>query len=89
MKENNADRLQMLRVDLNRKTVQEGEIYAEKSRRTIGGTGIGAQLLYEEVAPGVQWSDPENRLTDGTTDGNMCTLCAAIAQSVGPELNLS
>ena len=62
MEENRPYILRMLRVDLTRKRVLVEEIDADKSRSTVGGTGIGAQLLYEEVPPGVQWSDPENRL---------------------------
>ena len=54
--------LKMLRVDLSRKQVTTEEIDADITRLTIGGTGIQARILYEEVLPGTEWSDPENRL---------------------------
>jgi aldehyde:ferredoxin oxidoreductase len=34
----------------------------ETLRRYLGGTGMGAKHLYDEVSPGVEWSDAENRL---------------------------
>jgi len=54
--------LKMLRVDLSRNQVSTEKINADITKLTIGGTGIQARILYEEVLPGVEWSDPENRL---------------------------
>ena len=54
--------LKMLRVDLSRNQVTTEEIDADITRMTVGGTGIQARILYEEVLPGTEWSDPENRL---------------------------
>ena len=31
-------------------------------KKWVGGIGFGAKYLYEEVPPGVEWSDPENRM---------------------------
>lgn len=31
-------------------------------RKWVGGVGLGAKYLYEEVPPGIEWSDPRNRL---------------------------
>lgn len=31
-------------------------------RHFLGGIGLGAKFLYDEVLPGVQWNDPQNRL---------------------------
>jgi len=31
-------------------------------RHYVGGTGVGARYLYDEVPPGVDWESPENRL---------------------------
>ena len=62
MKSGNTYNLKMLRVDLGRNHVQTEEIDADMTRLTIGGTGIEARILYEEVLPGIEWSDPENRL---------------------------
>ncbi|MHB1159632.1 MAG: aldehyde ferredoxin oxidoreductase family protein, partial [Chloroflexota bacterium] len=35
-------------------------------RKWVGGTGVGAKILYDEVPSSVQWSDPENRLIMAT-----------------------
>jgi aldehyde:ferredoxin oxidoreductase len=38
-------------------------VFDEKTLRMyLGGTGIGAKVLYEEVPPKIGWHDPENRL---------------------------
>jgi len=52
----------LLRVDLTNKRIVD-EIADENTlRKYLGGTGIGAKFIYEEVPPGVEWDDPENRL---------------------------
>jgi aldehyde:ferredoxin oxidoreductase len=53
----------MLRVDLS-----EGKIWnwvpdEETLRMYLGGTGMGAKILYDEVPPDADWSDPVNRMT--------------------------
>ena len=51
-----------LRVDLSTNRITE-QVYDEKTMKAcVGGTGIGARVLYDEVKPGVEWSDPENRI---------------------------
>lgn len=52
----------LLRVDLTTERVIEERVDETTLRNYIGGTGIGIKFLYEEVPPGVGWSDPENRL---------------------------
>lgn len=52
----------ILRVDLS-----EGRSWAEDLdeavlKKWVGGVGLGAKYLWDEVPPSVQWSDPENRL---------------------------
>jgi aldehyde:ferredoxin oxidoreductase len=42
--------------------VSEEEIPEATLRAYLGGTGLGARILYDEIAPHVAWSDPENRL---------------------------
>ena len=56
----------IMRVDLTR-----GEITAEKLeesvlRKYIGGATLGIKYIYDEVTPGVEWSDPANRFFLGT-----------------------
>jgi aldehyde:ferredoxin oxidoreductase len=52
-----------LRVDLSSGRISPEEIDEEVYRTYLGGTGYGTKVLYEEVPPGVEWCDPENRLT--------------------------
>ena len=51
-----------LRVDLT--TGQTSDVvFDEKTlRQWVGGVGLGAKILYEEVPPGVAWDSPDNRL---------------------------
>ena len=52
----------MLRVDLTSGQISEEILDPETLRKYVGGTALGAKYLYEEVPPGVEWSDPENRI---------------------------
>jgi aldehyde:ferredoxin oxidoreductase len=51
-----------LRVDLTSGRIWSEQLDEEAHRKYLGGTGYGAKVLYEEVPPGVEWSDPDNRL---------------------------
>jgi aldehyde:ferredoxin oxidoreductase len=51
-----------LRVDLTEGRVWHEQLNEEAYREWLGGVGYGAKVLYEEVPPGLQWSDPANRL---------------------------
>ena len=43
------------------------EPWSEKDRREyLGGIGLGAKILYDEVGPKVQWDHPDNRLIIAT-----------------------
>ena len=52
----------ILRVDLTNERITEEILDNETLRKYVGGTALGAKFLYEEVPPGVEWSDPENRI---------------------------
>jgi len=54
--------MKILRVNLSSKQIGEEQIDPDIVRKYVGGTGLGAKYLYEEVPPGVEWSDPENRM---------------------------
>jgi len=52
----------ILRVDLSSGTCRD-EVWDEATtRKWLGGTGLGAKHLYDEVPPGVEWDNPENRI---------------------------
>ncbi len=52
----------ILRVDLSNQKVTEEVLPPAVMEKYVGGTGIGARILYDEVPPGVEWSDRKNRL---------------------------
>jgi aldehyde:ferredoxin oxidoreductase len=56
----------ILRVDLTAHEITEEVFDLKTMRDYVGGTGIGARILYDEVKPGVEWSDPANRLIIAT-----------------------
>jgi aldehyde:ferredoxin oxidoreductase len=56
----------VLRVDLNHEKITEEYLDEHTLKTYIGGVGLGAKYLYEEVPPGTAWDDPENRLIFAT-----------------------
>jgi aldehyde:ferredoxin oxidoreductase len=54
--------MRILRVDLNKEQTHEEQLDHEVVRKYVGGTGLGAKYLYEEIPPGVEWSDANNRM---------------------------
>ena len=55
-----------LRVDMSEGKLSD-EVFDEATlRRYLGGTGIGCKILYDEVPPDSDWSDPVNRVTIGS-----------------------
>jgi aldehyde:ferredoxin oxidoreductase len=52
----------LLRVDLSTGTITSLPLDDAIARKWVGGVGLGAKYLYEEVPSGVEWSDPTNRL---------------------------
>lgn len=52
----------LLRVDLSEGEIWSEQLDEETCRKYVGGSGYGAKILYDEVPPDVDWSDPENRL---------------------------
>lgn len=80
----------LLRVDLSRRQISEESLSPETLRIYIGGAGLGAKFLYDEVAPGTAWHDPENRLIlaagplNGTRVAGSGTFCVV---TKGPLTN--
>jgi aldehyde:ferredoxin oxidoreductase len=56
----------MLRVDLNKGETTADVLDEAFLRKYVGGATLGIKMLYDEVPPGVEWSDPENRLILGS-----------------------
>ncbi|MFC2001031.1 aldehyde ferredoxin oxidoreductase family protein [Chloroflexota bacterium] len=52
----------LLRVDLTSGRLNEERLDEAVLRKYVGGAGLGAKFLYDEVPPGVSCFDPENRL---------------------------
>lgn len=73
----------VLRVDLTSEVITEESPDEAIYRQYIGGAGFGAKVLYDEVAPGAEWSSPQNRLilatgplngTNVAGSGTFCTV---------------
>jgi aldehyde:ferredoxin oxidoreductase len=56
----------LLRVDLDNGTIKIEDLKKEVLRKYVGGNTLGIKYMYDEVPPGVAWSDPANRLFLGT-----------------------
>ncbi len=52
----------ILRVDLSSEKISVESLDNATCRKYVGGTGMGTKYLYEEVPPGVAWSDAVNRI---------------------------
>ena len=56
----------ILRVDLTTGKIWNEELSPREWREYLGGVGIGAKILYEEVGADVDWDHPDNRLVMAT-----------------------
>ena len=82
----------MLRVDLSSGKTWADALDEATAKKWVGGVGLAAKYLYEEVPPGVEWSDPENRLilTTGPLAGTEVDGAATINfVAKGPMTNLA
>src|SRR4030042_3754926 len=82
----------MLRVDLGSKKITEEKLGESTLKKWVGGAGLAAMYLYDEVPPGVEWSDPRNRLlwTTGPLAGSGVSGGATFnVTSKGPMTNLA
>ncbi|MBI4495000.1 MAG: hypothetical protein HY690_19675 [Chloroflexi bacterium] len=81
----------LLRVDLSSGRTWAEPVTPELAHTWIGGTGLGARIMYDEVPPGVEWDDPANRVViaagplGGTAVHGSGTYSAA---TKGPMTNL-
>ena len=56
----------ILRVDLSTGKIWNETFTSREWREYLGGVGIGAKILYEEVPKGADWDHPDNRLVLAT-----------------------
>src|SRR5919202_4461223 len=56
----------ILRVDLTNNHIWTQPWTPEMCRTYLGGAGLGAKILWDEVPPEVHWDHPENRLIMAT-----------------------
>jgi aldehyde:ferredoxin oxidoreductase len=83
---------QILRVDLENSSITVEPLDESLLPGFIGGAGLGARYLYNEVPPGVEWNDPENRLCffSGPFGGTRYAGSGMIAVvSKGPMTNMA
>ena len=52
----------ILRVNLSKAETSSEDLDEATLKKWVGGVGLGAKYLYDEVPSGVAWSDPRNRL---------------------------
>ncbi len=82
----------ILRIDLSNGNALAENLDLDTIRKWVGGVGLGAKYLYEEVPPGVEWADAENRLiwTTGPLAGTSVNGAATInIMAKGPMTNLA
>ncbi|MDH5751471.1 MAG: hypothetical protein OEZ59_03530 [Deltaproteobacteria bacterium] len=56
----------VLRVDLTQGRLWDQEYPEQQWRGLLGGAGLGARIIYDEVPPETGWDHPENRLVMAT-----------------------
>ncbi|MFC1533735.1 aldehyde ferredoxin oxidoreductase family protein [Thermodesulfobacteriota bacterium] len=56
----------ILRVDLDNNEIRDEFLDESVLRKYLGGTSLGVKFLFDEVNPGINWSDPENRFFLGS-----------------------
>ena len=73
---------QVLKVDLSNGEVTNEGLTEEILKTWLGGFGLGAKYLFEEVPPQVKWNHPDNRVMlmsgplGGTSVSGSGTICA-------------
>lgn len=52
----------ILRVNLSNGSITEEVVDISTLQQCLGGTGLGAKYLFEEVKPDVKWNSSDNRI---------------------------
>lgn len=82
----------MLRIDLTQRKTGVEDLDEGTLKKWVGGVGLAAKYLYEEVPPGVEWDDARNKLiwTTGPLAGSGVYGAATFNVSAkGPMTNLA
>ncbi|EKD22091.1 MAG: hypothetical protein ACD_87C00165G0002, partial [uncultured bacterium] len=82
----------IVRIDLSSGNASSEDLSLDTVKKWVGGVGLGTKYLYEEVPPGIEWDDAENRLiwTTGPLAGTDVPGAAAInIMAKGPMTNLA
>ena len=56
----------ILRVDLTTRDVKNTSLSEDTARNYLGGRGLGARILFDELRAGIDPLSPENELVFGT-----------------------
>jgi aldehyde:ferredoxin oxidoreductase len=72
----------VLRVDLTNEQITEEFLSPDILRLYVGGVGLAAKYLYDEVMPGTKWDDPENRIIISIGPVNGCRVAGSGAFNV-------
>jgi hypothetical protein len=75
----------ILRINLSRKTIQEERIRPSLVDKFLGGRGLGAKILFDELAPHVDALSAENKLLflTGPLLGTGAPWCVALPGTMG------
>jgi aldehyde:ferredoxin oxidoreductase len=82
----------ILRVDLTHQKVTEEKPSQDTLRMWVGGTGLGARYIFQEVPRKVNWSHPDNRMiwASGPLGGTKVSGTGTFSiVSKGPMTNLA
>lgn len=76
----------ILRVNLSKNRITEEKIAEEDAREFLGGRGLGAKILFDELKPGTDPLGPENKLVFATgpivgTSLSCCSRYVVMAKS--------
>ena len=82
----------ILRVDLTKGSLKDESIDGEVLRKYVGGLGLAAKIMYDEVPPQVMPLDAENRVIfttgplTGTAAPGSCRYTVYTLNSFNPKL---
>jgi aldehyde:ferredoxin oxidoreductase len=62
----------IMRVNLTKRKITEEELPGDVARKHVGGAGLGAKILFEELKPGTDPLGPGNKLVIAT--GPLCSI---------------